>query len=78
MKQPVIIQHLFSITWLAALRRAAEQWRRKYLYYLSRFLEIRYSPPHINIANPQQGPVSYNYFKKAITDHTGLSGFVRG
>jgi hypothetical protein len=80
MKQPVIIQNLFSITWLAALRRTVEQWLQKYLYYLSRFLGtselIQFFLARINLSDPRQDLVLYHYFKKAINDHTGLSGFV--
>jgi hypothetical protein len=81
MKSISIIQNVYSITWLAALQRAVEQWSRKYSYYLSRFLVtsefIQSFLAHIDLADPRQDVVLYHYYKKAIDDHTGLSGFVR-
>jgi len=81
MKPNSIIQNLFSITWLAALRRTVEQWLHKYWFYLSRFLgtseDISYFLTDIDVVDPRQDMVLYCYIKKAITDHTGLSGFVR-
>jgi hypothetical protein len=76
MKPNSIIQNLFSITWLAGLRRTVEYW-----FYLSRFLgtseDISYFLTDIDVVDPRQDMVLYCYIKKAITDHTGLSGFVR-
>lgn len=73
-----IIQNLFSITWLTGLRQTAEHWLQRYWYFPIQFLgkskSISSFLAHINLAVPRQYLVLY--FKKAITDHTGLSGFV--
>ncbi len=81
MTSNTIIQSLFSITWLTALRQATEHWLRRYWYFLPQFLgeskSISSFLAHINLAYLGQSLVLYYYYKKAITDHTGLSGFVR-
>jgi hypothetical protein len=76
-----IIQNLFSITWLTGLWQTAEHWLQRYWYFLIQFLgkskAINSFLAHINTANSRISLGLYHYFKKTITDHTGLPGFVR-